>query len=53
MIATLKILWSIFLKPNIKVEHLLLGLPLARREGAGILDSSSWNTFTYHGIRGY
>jgi len=41
------------MKANIKVEPLLLGLPFARQEGAGILDSSSWNTFTYHGIRGY
>lgn len=41
------------LKADIKVSPLMLGIPFSREEGADILDASSWNSFTYSGIRGY
>lgn len=41
------------LEADVKVSPLTLGLPFARQEGANILDTSSWNSFTFNGIRGY
>lgn len=38
---------------DVRVKPLLTATPLSRSEGTSVLDTSSWNKFTYSAIRGY
>lgn len=38
---------------DVRVKPLLTATPLSRSKGTSILDTSSWNKFTYSAIRGY
>lgn len=41
------------LEASVRVKPMMMELPYAQQSGIEVLDTDTWNTFTYEATRGY